>query len=318
MTAPEVESRVRVIAKERCADDVVTVQLSPVDGDELPAWEPGAHVDLVLDGVASRQYSLCGDPADRSTYRLGVLCEANGRGSSRFVHDTLAVDDEVAVRGPRNHFGLKAGPSYLFIAGGIGITAILPMVRAAERIGADWRLAYGGRRRASMAFVDELAKYGERVGVHPQDETGLLDLDGLLGAPAEGTLVYCCGPEPLLVVAEERCAAGWPTHALHVERFSPRDTVEPTANAPFEIVLARSGTSLTVPGDRSILEVVQAAGVAVVCSCQNGVCGSCETGLLEGVADHRDSLLSDEEQEENASLMICVSRARSPRLVLDL
>lgn len=308
----------RVIAKEACAEDVVTIVLAPSSGGELPPWEAGAHVDLFGGGVAPRQYSLCGDPTDRSTYRLGVLREEHGRGSSRFVHDVLAVGDEVVVRGPRNHFRLENAPSYLFIAGGIGITAILPMVTAAECMGAQWRLAYGGRCRSSMAFLDELNGYGERVTVHPQDEVGLLDLDVLLGTPTESTLVYCCGPEPLLAAVEERCASSWPAGALHVERFSPKEIGAQTVDASFEIVLARSGASLTVPAGRSILETVRAAGIAVASSCEDGVCGTCETGLQEGEADHRDFVLSDEERAENTSLMICVSRARSPRLVLDM
>ena len=313
----ENESRVRVIAKDRCADDVVALVLAP-GGGELPPWEAGAHVDLLAGDVAPRQYSLCGDPADRSTYRLGVLREAHGRGSSRFVHDVLTVGDEVVIRGPRNHFRLEDAPSYIFIAGGIGITAILPMVAAADRMGAQWRLAYGGRRRVSMAFLEELTGYGERVTVHPQDEVGLLDLDALLGAPTANTLVYCCGPEPLLAAVEDRCASGWPAGALHVERFSPKGIGAPADDGSFEIVLAMSGTSLTVPVGRSILETVRAAGIVVASSCQDGVCGTCETGLHEGEADHRDSVLSDEEKAENTSLMICVSRARSSRLVLDL
>ena len=154
----------------------------------LPAWEPGAHVDLVVGEAPTRQYSLCGDPADRHEFRLGILRDADGRGSSRYVHDRLAVGDTVVVRGPRNNFPLVPSPRYLFIAGGIGITPILAMIRAAEVAGAEWELVYGGRRRASMGFLDELAQYGDRVSVRPQDETGLLDLASLLGTPRPNTL----------------------------------------------------------------------------------------------------------------------------------
>jgi ferredoxin-NADP reductase len=299
------------------ADGVVALTLRGADERPLPAWEAGAHVDLVLDGAPTRQYSLCGDPADHSGYRLGVLRDPDGRGSSRFVHDRLAVGDPVRVRGPRNNFPLAASPRYLFLAGGIGITPLLPMIRAAEAAGADWRLVYGGRRRASMAFLDELAQYGDRVSVRPQDETGLLDLDGLLGTPEPDTLVYCCGPEALLAAVEQRCA-GWPRGSLHVERFAPRPQDAAAPNEAFEVVLRRSELTLPVPPARSILSVVEEAGVGVLSSCAEGTCGTCETAVIEGTPDHRDSVLSEEEREANDCMMICVSRARGERLVLDL
>jgi ferredoxin-NADP reductase len=307
----------RVTAKEQVADGVVALTLAAADGRPLPAWDAGAHVDLVLDGAPTRQYSLCGDPTDRGGYRLGILRDPDGRGSSLFVHDRLAVGDRVHVRGPRNNFPLAASPRYLFVAGGIGITPILPMIRAAEAAGADWRLVYGGRRRASMAFLDELAGYGDRVSVRPQDETGLLDLDTLLGAPQPDTLVYCCGPEPLLAAVEQRCA-GWPRGALHVERFAPRPQARPARAEAFDVVLAQSGRTLTVPPDRSILSVLEEAGVGVLSSCAEGTCGTCETTVLEGVPEHRDSVLDDQEREANDCMMICVSRSCSERLVLDL
>jgi ferredoxin-NADP reductase len=221
------------------------------------------------------------------------------------------------VRGPRNNFPLVGSPRYLFIAGGIGITPILPMIRAAEAAGAEWRLVYGGRQRASMAFLDELAHYGDRVSIRPQDETGLLDLDALLGTPEPDTLVYCCGPEPLLAAVEQRCHA-WPPRSLHVERFSPKPLTEPVLTEAFEVVLRQSELELTVPPDRSILSVVEAAGVGVLSSCAEGTCGTCETAVLDGEPDHRDSVLTEEERQANDCMMICVSRSRGPRLVLDL
>jgi ferredoxin-NADP reductase len=229
------------------------------------------------------------------------------------------VGDVVRIRGPRNNFELAPSPRYLFIAGGIGITPILVMISAAEAAGADWRLVYGGRHRASMAFLDELARYGDRVTVCPQDETGLLDLDTLLGIPVADTLVYCCGPEPLLAAVEQRCAF-WPRRALHVERFSAKPLTAPSRAEAFEVVLARSELTLTVPPDRSILDVVDDAGVGVLSSCAEGTCGTCETPVLEGEPDHRDSVLDEDERERErgACMMICVSRSRSPRLVLDL
>ena len=314
----ELETDVRVAAKEHKADGVVALTLRAVDGTPLPAWTPGAHVDLILgDGAPNRQYSLCGDVADLGAYRLGILRDADGGGGSRHVHDRLAVGDVVRVRGPRNNFALVPAPRYLFIAGGIGITPILPMIAAAEAAGAEWRLVYGGRTRASMAFLDELAAHGDRVTVCPQDETGLLDLATLLGTPEPDTLVYCCGPEPLLAAVEDRCAA-WPSRALHLERFSARPMGAPVRAEAFDVELVRSGLTLTVPPQRSILDVVEAAGIGVLSSCAEGTCGTCETGVLDGLPDHRDSVLTADERAANDCMLICVSRSCTARLVLDL
>ena len=196
-------------------------------------------------------------------------------------------------------------------------SAVASRTCAAGAAGAVWRLVYGGRRRRSMAFLDELARYGERVSIRPQDETGLLDLDALLGTPQPDTLVYCCGPEPLLAAVEQRCRA-WPPRSLHVERFAPRPQTEPVRREAFDVVLRRSDRTLTVPPDRSILTVLEEAGVGVLSSCAEGTCGTCETVVLEGVPDHRDSVLDETERQANDCMMICVSRARSERLVLDL
>src|SRR6476469_5742440 len=212
------EAAVRVEGKDEVAEGGVALTLRQIADSPLPRWSPGAHVDLILDGVPTRQYSLCGDPADHHLWRLGILRDANGGGGSRFVHDRLRAGDTVRVRGPRNNFELVGSRRYQFIAGGIGIPRILPMIAAASAAGADWRLLYGGRYRDSMAFTGELAAHGDRVTVAPQDETGLLDLDSLLGTPQPDTLVYCCGPEPLLAAVEERCRT-WPSRSLHVERF---------------------------------------------------------------------------------------------------
>ena len=315
---PEPELDLVLEKKETLADGVVQLTLRDPAGADLPAWEPGAHVDLVLTDELTRQYSLCGDPAERSVLQVAVLREPAGRGGSAHVHEVLAEGDTVRVSGPRNHFALVTAPRYLFLAGGIGITPILPMVAAAEAAGADWRLVYGGRTRASMAFRDRLEeRHPDRVEIRPQDETGLLDLAALLDEPAEGTAVYCCGPEPLLAAVEERCAA-WPAGTLHLERFAPKAGADDGPREAFEVELAQTGTTLTVPADRSILEVVEESGVAVLSSCQEGTCGTCETGVLEGVPDHRDSVLTAEEQSANDAMMICVSRSCSARLVLDL
>ncbi|MFJ2171416.1 PDR/VanB family oxidoreductase [Streptomyces sp. NPDC087851] len=307
-----------VAERVESADDVVSLVLRHPDGESLPEWQPGAHIDLLLGGGLVRHYSLCGDPGDRSSWRIGVLRVPEGRGGSAYVHGKLHAGTPVRVRGPRNNFALRPAGRYLFVAGGIGITPVLPMIAAAEAAGADWRLLYGGRSRSSMAFLDELASYGDAVAVRPQDRYGLLDLDGHLGAPDPGTLVYCCGPEPLLAAVEERCRA-WPPGALRVERFQAKEQEETAADdGAFEVLLSRSGHTLQVPPGKSVLETVRAAGVSVLSSCAEGICGTCETEVLEGEPDHRDSVLSAEERESGETMMICVSRARGPRLVLDL
>jgi ferredoxin-NADP reductase len=267
--------------------------------------------------VHTRQYSLCGDPADPGLYRLGILRDPAGSGASLYVHDQLQAGDVVRIRGPRNNFPLTDSPRYLFIAGGIGITPVLPMIRAAEAAGADWRLVFGGRHRASMAFLDELARYGDKVSVRPQDETGLLDLAGLLGESQGGTAVYCCGPEPLLAAVEDNCRS-WPQGSLHVERFAAKPLTTPVLTEAFDVFLAQSGITLTVPTDKSILSVVEEAGIGVLSSCAEGTCGTCETPVLEGMPDHRDSVLGEEERAAGDCMMICVSRSCTPRLVLDL
>lgn len=308
------EAELVVDRREFAADGVLALTLRHPLGEELPAWEPGAHLDVVLGPELERQYSLCGDPADRNAWRIAVLREPDGRGGSAHVHEQLGQGDKVRVRGPRNHFALRPAPRYRFIAGGIGITPILPMLAAAEAAGAEWTLLYGGRSRRSMAFTEELSRYGGgRVTVAPQDETGLLDLASVLDDVPEGTLVYCCGPGPLLDAVEARCPAG----LLHIERFAPKEQ-EDGENTEFEVELALSGKTVTVSPDASVLDAVRAAGVEVLFSCTEGTCGTCETDVLDGTPDHRDSVLTAEEQESGETMMICVSRCRGKRLVLDL
>jgi ferredoxin-NADP reductase len=308
---------VTVSSARTAADGVRALELRLPGGGLLPAWEPGAHVDLVLGEGLERQYSLCGDPADREVWRVAVLREPESRGGSRYVHDTLREGDTLQVRGPRQEFGLLAASEHLFIAGGIGVTPLLPMIAACEAAGTPWRLVYGGRRRGSMAFVDELARYGDRVTVRPEDEHGLIDLAGLLADLPEGAKVYCCGPGAL-IDAVESFAAGWPADALQTERFRPKDGALDGPMENFEVVLEASGLTLTVGPDQSIADVVEAAGVDVLTSCREGTCGTCETPVLDGVPDHRDSLLSEAEKAENDVMMICCSRSATPRLVLDL
>jgi ferredoxin-NADP reductase len=311
------EADLVVTARRDEADGVVGVELALPSGEQLPAWTPGAHIDVELPGGLTRQYSLCGDPAAGAHWRIGVLREAGGRGGSRWIADELTEGSTLRVRGPRNNFPLQTAGRYVFVAGGIGITPLLPMIRAVAGAGADWVLHYGGRTRASMAFLGELAAYGDRVHLHPQDDVGLLDLDAVLGAPTADTVVYCCGPTGLIEALEVRCRT-WVPGALHVERFTAAPVGTDAADAPFDVVCARSGVRVTVPPELTVLEAVENAGIAVLSSCAEGICGTCETTVLEGEPDHRDSLLTEEEKAAGDAMMICVSRCRGACLVLDL
>ncbi|WP_197721896.1 PDR/VanB family oxidoreductase [Mycolicibacterium chitae] len=298
------------------AEDCIVMVLETADGAELPEWSPGAHIDLILGDDLVRQYSLCGDPADRSRWRIGILREPESRGGSEFLHDSVRAGATLTARGPRNHFPLQPSDHYLFVAGGIGITPILTMIHAAERQGASWRLLYGGRRRASMAFLDELDGFGDKIQVCPQDECGLLDLTSYLSTAPAGTAVYCCGPEPLIAATEEICATK--ALPLHVERFAPKQDADVGANEEFEVVCAESDITVTVPADSTILAEVRKVGIEVLSSCSEGTCGTCEADVLEGEPDHRDSVLTPQERASNESMMICVSRCVGKRLVLDL
>ncbi|MGC9495603.1 PDR/VanB family oxidoreductase [Streptomyces sp. WG7] len=308
------EAELVVDRRETAADGVLALTLRHPLGEPLPAWEPGAHIDVVLGPGLERQYSLCGDPADRQVWRIAVLREAEGRGGSAYVHAELRPGGKVRVRGPRNRFPLEPASRYRFVAGGIGVTPILPMLAAAEAAGAEWTLLYGGRTRNSMAFTGELERYGDRVTIAPEDESGLLDLASVLDDVPEGTLVYCCGPAPLLDAVEARCPAG----VLRLERFRPKEAAASGPEAEFEVVLARSGRTVAVPPGVSVLDAVRTAGVEVLYSCTEGTCGTCETDVVEGEPDHRDSVLTDEERAAGETMLICVSRCRGRRLVLDL
>ncbi|WP_369388802.1 2Fe-2S iron-sulfur cluster-binding protein [Streptomyces sp. CG1] len=291
--------RLLVTSRETVADGVVQLRL---EGPDLPRWEPGAHLDLVLPSGLVRQYSLCGDPEDTSSYTVATRLVADGRGGSREVHEQVTEGMELEVRGPRNRFPLIEAESYVFVAGGIGITPLLPMLRALPE-NTGWRLLYAGRERASMPFLEEVEKLGrDRVTV----VEGRPDLDTL--EVSEGAAVYCCGPEGLM----EAVAARFPD--VRLERFAPRTSSD--GNTEFEVELRRSGRTLTVPGDSTVLAAVRRELPGTAYSCEQGFCGTCQQRVLEGEIDHRDELLTDEERAD--SMLICVSRARSDRLVLDM
>ncbi|MGW3199921.1 PDR/VanB family oxidoreductase [Streptomyces sp. NPDC001118] len=291
--------RLLVTSREIVADGVVQLRL---EGRDLPRWEPGAHLDLVLPSGLVRQYSLCGDPEDTSSYTVATRLVEDGRGGSREVHEQVTEGMELEVRGPRNRFPLVEAESYVFVAGGIGITPLLPMLRALPE-NAGWRLLYAGRERASMPFLEEVEKLGrDQVTV----VEGRPDLDAL--EVSEGTAVYACGPEGLMAAV----AARFPE--VRLERFAPR--VSSDGNTEFEVELRRSGRTLTVPADSTVLAAVRRALPGTAYSCEQGFCGTCQQRVLEGEIDHRDELLTDEERAD--SMLICVSRARGDRLVLDM
>ncbi|MFJ9565067.1 PDR/VanB family oxidoreductase [Streptomyces fuscichromogenes] len=304
--------RIRTVRLE--ADQVVSLDLESVGGEPLPAWTSGAHVDVVLPSGQVRQYSLCGDTADPRSYRIAVLRQEAGRGGSVEVHDGLRVGQTLGLRGPRNNFPLGSGNRHLFIAGGIGITPILAHARAAHARGDTWSLVYGARSASSMAFVEELTSLGSgTVELAPQDTHGFLDLDRIVGGLDADCEVYCCGPAGLLDAVTEKV----PSPRLHVERFTASQQRAAT-DGGFEVEFARSRVTVTVGPDQSILDAAIDADLKPLWSCREGLCGTCLTPVVAGEPEHLDDLLDDDERAANDQMLICVSRARSPRLVLDM
>ena len=297
------------------ADGVVEVVLADPSGAPLPDWQPGAHVVLRLADELSRQYSLCGDPAERGSWTIAVHRVPASRGGSSHVHDRLRVGSLLPVEGPVNNFPLVKADRYLMLAGGIGITPILAMTRSLRESGADFELVYCGRRASLMAYRDEIAGWGDdRVTLHADDEDGgPLDLRALLEA-RPGALVYCCGPEGMIAAVEE--AAPDPS-LVRVERFRAAPAAQDPGEA-FDVLIAGSGERIRVEPGESVLAALDRAGHRVPFSCREGICGTCETKVVCGEPDHRDSVLTPEERAENGSMMICVSRSRTPELVLDL
>ena len=292
---------------------VVSVRLEDPEGKPLPAWEPGAHIDVQLITRHERQYSLCGDPTDPTGYRIAVLREDLSRGASHYIHRFLRVGSRVWTRPPRNLFTLGEADSYLLLAAGIGITPILSMARHLSATGAQWRMIYAVRQRDGVAFADELATFGDHVQVWVSSEAGRLDLASTLGGLAAGTDVYACGPSRFTDGLDEVRHLLPDSSHLHTERFEPKPR-EYRPNEAFTVVLARSNTSVEVPADRSMLHTLQGVGADVQGSCLRGVCGSCALQVLDGVPEHRDSLTTD---EGSMTMYPCVSRSLTPQLVVD-
>jgi ferredoxin-NADP reductase len=317
VTSPPDRLTLRVRETKVEADDVRSIVLEHPDGSALPAWAPGAHIDVHIPTVGTRQYSLCGDPADENAWHIAVLREQDSRGGSVFLHDVLEAGAPLSTGAPRNNFPLSPAGHYEFVAGGIGITPLLPMLAELTAAGASWRLHYGGRRRDRMAFLGRLGAYGDRVVLWPENERDLLPVAEITAAAGPDGLVYCCGPGPLLDAVEKACAAAGAT--ARVERFKPREPdAGPRAETAFAVLVERTGQLVPVQPDQSILDALADAGLDVPSSCREGTCASCETTVLAGEVDHRDSVLTESERQTGTTMMICVSRSHSERLTLDL
>lgn len=307
-----------VVADTRLiADDTAAVTLRAADGSPLPHWAPGAHIDLVLPSGKVRQYSLYGDPSQQDTYHVAVLREPDGRGGSIEIHD-LRRGSALRLRGPRNNFPLTDASSYLFVAGGIGIVPFLPMIEHLDAARADWKLVYRGASLSRMAFASELAtRFGSRVRLLPADTHARPDLTALLRDTSESVAVYSCGPETMLNAVELAVAAHRPHGSLHLERFaaSQRETAPNTA---FTAELADSDATVEVAEHETLLTAIQRVNPAIDLSCEDGICGSCRTRVLDGVPEHRDDVLQPHERDRVDVIYPCVSRARGARIVLDV
>jgi tetrachlorobenzoquinone reductase len=314
--------KIRVAIHERSveATDVVKLELRPADGGVLPAFAPGAHIDLFLPNGLTRQYSLLNDGEKRNRYEIAVSKASASRGGSSCVHADLNVGMQLNIGPPRNNFPLDShSRRALFIAGGIGITPILSMIRHFHRNCMDWRLLYLARTRSHAAFRAELLEMGSgRVEFHFDDEVGrFFDFnDGQFNAEA-GVSIYCCGPGPLMTSVQTFAAAR--LIPAYFEWFAPpKDITTVAADRPFDVKLRSSGRVLRVPEGRSILEVLEGSGLELPFSCREGMCRTCEVRVVEGIPDHRDHVLSKIEQEAGITVMICVSRSKTAALVLDI
>lgn len=317
------DARIDLVVAERTVvatdQDVISLRLAAPTGDRLPSWRPGAHLDVFLPSGRQRQYSLCGDPADRTSYRIAVRRipdHAGGLGGSTEVHD-LPIGSTLPVSRPRNAFPLAlpghGSPARRlhFVAGGIGITPILPMVQLADALDVNWTMVYVGRRRDTLPFLDELASYGDRVVVRTDDTDGTPTAGDLLAGVDTGTAVYCCGPVPMIDTLRT-ALLGRADVEFHSERFSAPPVIDGRA---FTLELENTGEVFEVPADRSALDVLAEAHPAIPYSCRQGFCGTCRLTVVDGTADHRDQSLTDDERAAGC-LLPCVSRAAGDRLVV--
>lgn len=311
-----------VLVADVCAEakDVVTLELRAIGGGELPTFTPGAHLDLHLPNGLVRNYSLTNDWRERDRYVIGVGRAADSCGGSSYVHSKIRAGEQLKISPPRNNFPLDgASRSFLFIAGGIGITPIMAMIRWCVANQKSWRLIYAARSRQRTAFYEELcALAADRVHFHFDDEAGqVLDVAQAISSWTEGESVYCCGPAPLME-AVETLTGHLPEGTVRFEWFTVPESDEPRASSSFTVKLERSGVEFEVPEHKSILEVLEEHGFEIPFSCREGLCGTCVTNVCEGDPDHRDYVLSDEERESGKMMTICCSRSKSATLTLDL
>jgi len=301
-----------VSAADDAAEAIRRLELRPSAGGDLPAFTAGAHVDVATEGGVLRQYSLANDPAERGRYVIAVQREDRGRGGSRWLHDAVRIGDRLRIGSPRNNFPLdEAAGRHLLIGGGIGITPLMAMIHRLRAIGAHWRLVYCTRNPARTAFARELGDpaLAERVLIH--HDQGLperaFDFAPMLRAARPHSHLYCCGPAPLMA-AVRAAAVDWPSERLHFEAFAAEPAAVPGGDGAFTLRIASSGRELLVPAGKSALSVLEEAGFDIPFSCEEGICGSCVTGVLEGAIDHRDFVLSEREQRDGRMMMLCVSR----------
>jgi vanillate O-demethylase ferredoxin subunit len=320
-TAPTLQ--VRVARKAVEAQDIVTLELVATNGQALPAFSAGSHVDVQLPNGITRQYSLCNDPQETHRYQIGVLRDAASRGGSAAVHDLVKEGDVLTISAPRNHFGLAhEAQKHLLLAGGIGVTPILCMAERLANTGADFAMHYATRAPERTAFRQRIAAsaFASRVQFHYDNGDAMqkLDLQKLLSQPQAGTHLYVCGPKGFMdAVLGTARAAGWPETQIHYEFFGA-EVAKSDSDASFEIKLASSGRIVMVSKDQTVVQALAAAGVDIMISCEQGVCGTCLTRVLEGVPDHKDSYLTPEEQAANDQFTPCCSRSKTQQLVLDL
>ncbi|NWL45114.1 oxidoreductase [Pseudomonas hunanensis] len=313
---------VRIESVAQVAEGILDILLCPITEQPLVLAEPGAHIDVRLPNDLIRQYSIHQCHGAGGGYQLGIGLAVPSRGGSSFIHEHFKAGQTVEISAPRNHFGLDTNaPGYVFIAGGIGITPILSMIRWCEVHDKPWQLLYCARNRARAAYYQEIP--ADRVTLHLDDEhQGWPDLKAFIGQARPGEHLYCCGPAPLMDAVDDVARAVMPAQNIHFERFSaPVADVDSQRNgqdSSFTIALAQSGVEYTVPAQSSVLDVLEAAGVSMPYSCREGLCRTCECTVLEGEVDHRDYVLSDQERDSNQVMLLCVSRARSSKLVLDL
>jgi len=314
---------VRVARKVAEALDISSFELVSVDGSALPAFTAGSHVDVHLPNGLIRQYSLCNDPRESGRYLIGVLRDASSRGGSRAMHDEVQEGQTLQISAPRNHFALAPeAKRSLLLAGGIGVTPILSMAEQLGSAGADFEMHYASRTRERTAFYQRISNsaFAKRVQFHFDDGAAdqKLDLPTLLAKPQADTHLYVCGPKGFMdaVLATAR-AQGWPEDQLHYEFFAA-EVVHSDSDASFDVKLASNGRIVRIPKDKTVAQALAEAGVEVMLSCEQGVCGTCLTRVLEGVPDHRDSYLLPEEQAANDQFTPCCSRSKSAMLVLDL